>query len=137
MIIAQNDAFSTREILCKRNVQLPRLSELNMSLDSDKTFRNPCSHISVYPTFPSCCNTCISCWITICSSSSFRQLTLILPLTLTSFLYFPSEMAIPRLILANNCCGIIDCLRTISRDIWPWTNTWRNNFIQHVISAIW
>jgi len=127
--------------LYKKKRKLPRLSDLSTFLDPDKTFQNPFSNISVYLMFLSCCNTCIFCWITICFLSSCCQLTLIFPLTLTlsltSLLHFSSKMIISGLILAHDCCAIIDFPRTISRDIWPWINTWQNNFIQCVIGAIW
>lgn len=132
-------------LIQEETCKLPRLSDLNTFPDPDETFQNPFSNISVYLMFLSCCNTCIFCWITTCFSSSFCQLTLTPPLTLTlsltltSLLHFPSKMIIPGLVLAHDCvcCAIIDCPRTISRDIWPWINTRRNNFIRRVISAIW
>lgn len=71
--------FSRIKSCTKEPCKLPRLSDLSMLPD-------PCSRISIYPIIPSCCNTCISYWITTCSSSSFQltlTLTLILTLTLT------------------------------------------------------
>lgn len=63
----------------KETCKLPRSSEIN-----------PNSHIFAHL---SCCNTCISCWTVICSSSSFRHLTLIPSSTLT----FPTSPTLFRL----------------------------------------